>query len=245
MNIINKIKKVLNAPPKPAVTYNQDGLTTVHNNGFMLEPDFIKAEQAGAATGSWADIHWRVHTILWAACHCKDVEGDFAECGTNKGGFARAIIEYLDFGKMNKKFYLLDTFEGLAEELLTKEEIATGKKEHFAGVYASCYEEVKRTFASFPNVIIIKGMVPGILPGVKSEKIAFLSIDMNSLVPEIAALNYFWDKLSAGGMIVLDDYAYVTCDLQYDAQNQWAREKGIKILTLPTGQGLILKQTIR
>ena len=241
MNILNKIKKVLNAPSKPKITYDQDGLTTVHNRGFMDKADFVKAEKRGADTGSWANIHWRVHTILWAAQHCKNIEGDFVECGTNKGGFARAIVEYVDLATTGKDFYLLDTFEGLSGQLLTKEEKAAGKKEHFEKEYTSCYEEVVETFAGFPFVKIIKGTVPGTLAKVPSTRIAFLSIDMNSIVPEIAALNYFWDKLSAGGMIVLDDYAYVTCDLQYEAHNNWAKEREVKILTLPTGQGLIVK----
>lgn len=226
---------------KPKITYSQDGLTTVHNTGFMQLPDFVKAESAGAATGSWANVHWRVHTILWAANQCMQVEGDFVECGTNKGGFARAIVDYIDLSKANKNFYLLDTFEGLKDELLTDKEIAAGKKEHFEHVYGDCYAEVVQTFAEFPLVKIIKGTVPETLPQVASHKIAFLSIDMNCIAPEIAAMNYFWDKISKGGIIVLDDYAYVTCDLQYEAHNAWAAEKGIKILTLPTGQGLIVK----
>lgn len=207
----------------------------------MRLPDFSKAEQAGAATGSWANVHWRVHTILWAANQCVQVEGDFVECGTNKGGFARAIVEYVDLEKANKKFYLLDTFEGLKDELFSEKELAAGKKEHFQDEYSDCYAEVVKTFATFSFVKTIKGTVPETLPQVESEKIAFLSVDMNCIAPEIAALNYFWDKISKGGIIVLDDYAYVTCDLQYEAHNAWAAEKGIKILTLPTGQGLIVK----
>ena len=233
-------RKILNRGHKP--TYNQDGLTTLHNNGFMSDPAFVQAEKAGAATGSWASIHWRVHTILWAANQCMNVEGDFVECGTNKGGFARAIVDYVDLAKAGKNFYLLDTFEGLSASLFTEEEKAAGRQEHFANVYTSCYDEVAQTFAPFPFVKLIKGMVPDTLVKVPSEKIAFLSVDMNSVVPEIAALDYFWDKLSNGGIIVLDDYAYVTCDLQYKAHNEWAAGKGIKILTLPTGQGLIVKQ---
>jgi O-methyltransferase len=201
LNIIQKIKKTLNAPPKPKITYNQDGLTTVHNNGFMNDVDFMNAESVGAATGSWHNIHWRVHTILWAANQCKNVEGDFVECGTNKGGFARSIVEYLDFIDIKKKFYLLDTFEGISEKLLTKEELATLKNVHLKNVYDSCYNEVKNTFANFPFVQIIKGTVPETLNLVTSEKIAFLSIDMNTIIPELATLNYFWDKLSLGGII--------------------------------------------
>jgi hypothetical protein len=207
----------------------------------MRDPDFMKAELAGAGTGSWANIHWRVHTILWAAEHCKDIEGDFVECGTNKGGYAKAICEYIDFGSINKTFYLLDTFEGLDESQLTKEEIAAGKKEYFQSAYSNCFEQVKKTFSSVKNIKLIKGSVPGTLALVSGKQFAFLSIDMNNVNPEIAALDYFWDKLSKGGMIVLDDYAYVTYDLQYEAHNKWAKQKGIKILSLPTGQGLIVK----
>lgn len=241
MSIIHKLIKILQAFAKPKITYSQDGLTTVHNTGFMAEPDFVQAEKAGAATGSWANVHWRVHTILWAANQCLHVEGDFVECGTNKGGFARSIVEYHDLPAFNKIFYLLDTFEGLADELLTEKEKAAGKKEHFENEYKDCYAQVTAAFKPFPFVKIIKGMVPDTLPQIPSDKIAFLSIDMNCIVPEIAALNYFWDKLSKGGIILLDDYAYVTCDLQYEAHNAWAAEKGIKILTLSTGQGLIVK----
>jgi hypothetical protein len=228
-------------PSKYKTSYDLDGLTTVHNNGFMMEPDFIKAEKAGAATGSWASIQWRVHTNLWAASHCKNIEGDFVECGTNKGGFAKAICEYIDFKNIRKNFYLLDTFDGLDESLLTEAENAAGKKEFFKNAYTDCYEQVKNTFANVPNVKLIKGSVPGTLAQVTSEKIAYLSIDMNNLVPEIAAMDYFWDKLSNGGMVVLDDYAYVTYNLQYEAHNKWAKQKNIKILSLPTGQGLIVK----
>lgn len=240
MNIVRRIKKAI-LPPKYKATYERDGLTTVHNNGFMREPDFIKAERAGEATGSWADIQWRVHTNLWAASHCKNIEGDFVECGTNKGGFAKAICEYLDFKNISKTFYLLDTFEGLDESLLTEPEKAAGKKEFFQNAYSDCYEQVKNTFAEVPNVKLIRGSVPGTLTQVPSEKISYLSIDMNNVVPEIAAMDYFWDKLSSGAMVILDDYAYVTYDLQYEAHNKWAKEKGIKILSLPTGQGLIVK----
>ena len=162
MSILHQLKKMAGrAGPKP--TYDQDGLTTVHNTGFMKLPDFIKAEAAGAATGSWANIHWRVHTILWVAKQCLRVEGDFVECGTNKGGYARAIVEYIDLAGAGKHFFLLDTFKGLVDDLLTKEEKAAQRKEHFEKVYSDCYDEVVRTFNAFPFVKIIRGTVPDTL----------------------------------------------------------------------------------
>ena len=64
------------------------------------------------------------------------------------------------------------------------------------------YEQVKNTFSGFSNVEIIKGAIPDTLSEVKTEKVSFLSIDMNAVKPEVAALNYFWDKMVSGGLII-------------------------------------------
>ena len=41
-----------------------------------------------------------------------------------------------------------------------------------------------------------------------SDKVAYLSIDMNSTIPEIAAAEYFWPKMVNGGVMILDDYGF-------------------------------------
>jgi O-methyltransferase len=102
------------------------------------------------------------------------------------------------------------------------------------------YEQVKETFKDF-NVEIIKGAVPDTLPLVKSDKICFLSMDMNCVQPEVDALNYFWDKMVSGGMIVLDDYGYPGCIDQKLAHDAFAKSKNVMVLSLPTCQGLIVK----
>ncbi len=64
---------------------------------------------------------------------------------------------------------------------------------------------------------------------------------MNNAALEIAAINYFWDRLVPGAPIVLDDYGFVTYEAQKKAFDQWATEHDINILGLPTGQGLMIK----
>jgi len=64
---------------------------------------------------------------------------------------------------------------------------------------------------------------------------------MNCVIPEIAAAEYFWDKLVPGAAIVLDDYGWIGCEEQKYAFNEFAKRKGVPILCLPTGQGLIIK----
>jgi hypothetical protein len=224
------------------LTYNQGGLATVTNCDFLNDPRFAEAYRLGEQTGSWKDapIHWRVYVLCWAADKASRLEGDFVECGVNRGGFSRAVVHFVDFPKLGKTFYLLDTFHGLEDRLISDAErkrgIGTGK----AFEYEECYEAVRRTFEGLP-VVIVRGTVPDTLPQVKATKISYLSIDMNCAAPEIAAAEYFWEKLVPGAVIVLDDYGWAPHYEQKLAFDRFAARKGVMVLSLPTGQGLIFK----
>lgn len=222
-------------------TYSQDRLLTQNNCDFINDPDFIRAYKVGEATNSWwnVPIHWRIHVMFWAATRALKMEGDFVECGVNRGGFSRSIMEYIDFKNLpDKKYFLLDTFNGLVGDLITEEEKKNGI---VAGKYAECFDEVQNTFRDFENVVLIKGVVPDTLPQVSAEKICYLSLDMNCAKPEIEAAEYFWDRLVPGAAIILDDYGFTEYYVQKKEFDAFALRKNISILTLPTGQGLILK----
>jgi len=222
------------------LTYNQDGLASTHNCDFIKDVHFSKAYAAGKATGSWgnSDVHWRAHVVCWAAKKGMALDGDFVECGVNKGGLASAVLHYTELYKTSRKLYLLDTYNGLVARYLTEDE---KRRDSNADGYEECYDAVKRTFSDFPNVIIVKGAVPETLKEVNASKIAFLSIDMNCVEPEIAAAEYFWSRLSSGAVIVLDDYGWSGHILQKEAFDRFAVERGVQVLSLPTGQGVIIK----
>jgi hypothetical protein len=205
----------------------------------MTVPQFQKAYEAGQATGSWGGdpIHWRVRVACWAAQKGMGIPGDFVECGVNRGGISRAVMEYVDFRSSGRRFYLLDTFCGLRDEYISEEK----KRGVTAGGYEECYEDVCRTFASFENARIIRGPVPDTLPQVKADKVAYLSIDMNCVLPELAAAEHFWDRLSSGAVIVLDDYNHLAYAVQKRGFDEFAAARGVEVLPLPTGQGLIIK----
>jgi hypothetical protein len=105
-----------------------------------------------------------------------------------------------------------------------------------------CWPEVQSRFAAYPQVKLIRGPVPQTLGQVPSVRIAFLSIDMNCAEPEVAALEFFWTRLTPGALVILDDYAFAEpYRRQKDAADRWANQIGVRILALPTGQGLIVK----
>jgi hypothetical protein len=207
----------------------------------MHEPRFVKAYQRGIkASGVDHKIHWRAHVALWVASQVRHLPGAFVECGVSKGFMSSAIMQYLEWNSLQKDFYLFDTFRGLDERYLIPNE---KRKTHRLGWYKDLsYESVRENFSEFRNVHLIQGVVPESLSKVQIPKISYLGLDMNCTIPEIEAASFFWEKLVQGGMILLDDYAYSGYEDQNRAFGLFAAQKHTEILTLPTGQGLIVKR---
>ncbi len=220
-------------------TYSQDGLITNHNADFLHDPLFAESYRMGKATGSWgdSDLEWRAYVACWAAEKGKRLEGDFVECGVNRGGLALTVMNYIGFNQLaGRKFYLLDTYEGFPEE--TRPLASRPVLDR----YTDCYNAVLKTFSAYENAVVVKGSVPDTLHQVKSEKVCYLSIDMNCAEPEIAAATYFWDRLVSGAVILLDDYGYSKDYLrQKQAFDAFAKKRGVQVLLIPTGQGLVFK----
>lgn len=236
--ILNKIRSLRQLDYIKKATYNDDGLITFHDSDFLKDPLFIESYKLGEATKSWLiPLEWRAYIVCWAANKAKQLEGDFVECGVNRGGYSRMAMNYINFKAMkNKKFYLLDTYCGCPDKY--KGQAAPG----LLSSYGECYEDAVKTFGEFGNAVIVRGTVPDTLPQVRAEKICYLSIDMNCAEPELAAIEFFWDKLSSGAIVVLDDYGYGPESYsQKIAFNDFAERKGVQTLLLPTGQGLLFK----
>lgn len=233
------------------ITFNYDGLISTHLVDFMEDEKFINALEKGRQYTDDRDDYYRLYHYCSFALHATKLEGDFVECGVWLGVGAKSSITYTDFNKTGKKFYLVDTYEGIPinEHLLEKDDrgsqdYTTDGKLDDGGAptgKTDVVDLVKKKFNG-DNVEIVKGFVPDILTNVPSEKIAFLHIDMNNAYPEVEAIRYFWDKLVTGGIILLDDYAYsIRFEMQKTMIDKLGEELGYTPTTLPTGQGLIIK----
>jgi len=227
--------------------YTNDGLISdprvIHNHDFMRNPKYINAYKvAEKALGYDHKMFWRLHVALWCASQAQNLPGDFVECGVWRGFLATAIMNYIPWPIDNKQFYLFDTWEGLDERYLTeKERNNQAKLEHFKPYYANQYEAVKKHFSNYRNVQLVKGSVPETLDLVKIDAVSYLSLDMNCASPELFAAEHFWEKLVPGGMMLLDDYGFVSYEEQKKGFDRFAARKGFEVLALPTGQGLMIK----
>lgn len=230
---------------KVQLKYSADGLHTFHNCDFIKHPRFQSAYKFGLINARpGLSIEWRVHVALWAATQCAQLNGDFIDCGVHTGILSGAAMTWLNFDKMtNKTYYLLDTFEGIPLDQISEKEFANGvanmnRKYNFGD---KTYLDIKEKFKKFTNCKIIKGKVPDTLTKVDSENFAYVSIDMNVTAAEIAAAEYLWPKIIPGGIMLLDDYGWESHYLQKIAFDDFASKRGIEILSLPTGQAILMK----
>jgi O-methyltransferase len=210
---------------------------------FFLDVEFNKAfdETLSFSTDQLRlmDIRWRASVCCWAAKQALLAEGDFVECGVNTGILSGTICRLMDFSKISRKFWLFDTYEGIPIELASESE--RSKVSAYNTQYPDVWLTAQANFASFPNANLVRGRVPASLSDAKIDKVSYLSIDMNIEAPERAALEYFWPKLSAGGIVILDDYGFTGHEEQRRSADEFAASVGVGILALPTGQGLIVK----
>ena len=220
------------------MTFMQDNLVALmRNESFGADTAFVAALLANADDDRDAEKIWRLHTCCWAARSAIAIEGDFVECGTYKGFYAGVLTQYLRFETLPQKFYLYDTFAGLVPEWSTDLERRQANPGYqWDGVYQSVLDR----FAIYPNVRVVKGVVPEVFESTAPERIAFLHLDLNAGAAETAALDWLAPRISEGAMVVLDDFGRLEQKDLCKAHLDWWGQRGQTILELPTGQGLVI-----
>jgi len=191
----------------------------------------MKAFDAHAQTQLEQSVIWRRSVLCWAGWHGMNIEGDFVECACYMGTAARIVCDYVELGKSEKHYYLYDLFEH------TEEMEHHSLSEHGAGLY----EQVKQRFSDIERVVVTQGSVPQILQSVVPEKVAFLHLDLNNAEAELGTMELLYDRITPGGIIVLDDYGWLGYRDQKLALDPFFEARGHKVLELPTGQGLVIK----
>jgi O-methyltransferase len=208
-------------------------VTWGRNNSMLADLPFVEAWNSNIESESDRAIVWRRYVLATSAFHCAQLEGDFVECGSYTGVGVKTIVDYLGGVDFAKTFWAYDVFEHDAEKMVNHP---------MPELSAHLYDRVKAKFAAYPQVKLIKGMVPDSFEGNCPEKIAYLHIDMNQAPAEIAALDVLFDRVVSGGMVILDDYEWAAYRAQKLAEDEWFDARGYRVMPLPTGQGLVIKR---
>jgi len=133
---------------------------------------------------------------------------------------------------------LFDTFEGFTEHDLEKEsgEAAEYSSRNFAD---TSLEKVKTFVNANSNVKYFKGYFPESAHGLEDEKFAFVNIDADLYNPIKTGLEFFYSKLSRGGIIIVHDYNH-KWEGAMKAVDEFATENNISIIPVPDSQNSIM-----
>ena len=145
----------------------------------------------------------------------------------NTGILSLAVCEYLDFNSMGKHFYLL-IHPGYTPGADHGTREGAGQDRGEPSSVQECYEVARRNFASYPKARLVRAKIPEILPSVRIPQPCYLSLDLNIVEPEIAALEFFWGKLSLGAPVILDDYGWSGFVPQKEAMDEFAARQGFR-----------------
>jgi len=170
-------------------------------------------------------IHQLIKTIDW-------LEGDIAEVGVYKGGTARLIAR--TSRQFKKTVHLFDTFEGMPKTDSIKD---IHKEKDFNDTSL----EAVTKYLKDCDVSINKGFFPESGKTVENLKFALVHLDVDIYKSVKEACAFFYPRMVAGGIIIVDDYGFPSCPGAKLAIDEFFNDKQEKPIYLPTGQVIIFK----
>lgn len=216
----------------PGYYLGDNMFTWARNNSFVEDATFLKAYESNVLDGADQAVAWRRYILACAAYHCIQLTGDFVECGVYAGTGIKTVMDYLGGPAFQRNFWGYDTYDYNPVPGHT-----------FPGQEAGQYDKVKRRFADYPQVNLIKGLLPDSFQQGMPATIAYLHIDLNNAESELAVLDRLFERVVSGGIIILDDYEWSGMyRAQKKAEDPWFEQRHYRVFPLPTGQGLILKR---
>lgn len=160
---------------------------------------------------------YRLVNIYESLKSCVDggIEGDFVEAGIWKGGacvFANAVIHELG-QQDSRRVHCFDSFEGLPAPYMKEDE---GDIHYTFDPLRISVDQVKGVFSRYglltENAKFRKGFFKDSMKSVEDiEKICMLRLDGDMYCSTIEVLEALYDKVSIGGIVVVDDWALPTC----------------------------------
>jgi len=142
------------------------------------------------------------------------IAGDIVETGVWRGGasiMARAVLAAYD--EPVRCVYLADSFAGLPPPDAARFPADAGSDLHEFRELAISLDQVRQNFATFglldERVRFVQGWFRDTMPDFPARQIAVLRLDGDMYESTIDPLTHLFDRVPAGGWVIVDDYHMV------------------------------------
>ena len=214
-----RTRKVLNKPPEwEAVTdYNK-----VLSDRHVISKDVFNHTVVSEI---------KVYMLVELLKSTHGIPGHIAEVGVYKGGTALLLYQH---SQPSKELHLFDSFKGLQN--LTEEDLLDG------GEFAdSKYDDVKKLFPRDRMVKFHVGLFPETSTEVLNKQFSFVHVDCDLYKCVLSCCEFFYPRLSIGGMLAFDDYGDIRMRGAKQAVDEFCAENDVSMIYLTTGQCFIVR----
>ena len=184
--------------------------------------------------------------------HARTLPGRWAECGVFAGTTALALClaaRAEDPAFDGRGLHLVDSFEGLSA--LREEDMRLTPRADGSSVatpppqsrdnFAAPVEVARRALGAFSAAQLHKGWIPQVLDGLPEDRWSFVHVDVDLYEPTLACLEYFFPRMSPGGVIACDDFGSAAFPGAKRAWMKFCDTAGLGYVVLPTGQSVLVK----
>jgi O-methyltransferase len=160
-------------------------------------------------------------------------EGEMAEVGVYKGGTSKLISKVA--ARAAKTIHIFDTFSGMPLTDMTKDR-------HEEGDFSdTSLDSVKKYLEDCSNVRFYQGSFPDTSAPIVDLPFCFVHIDVDIYKSVMDCCEFFYPRLVKGGIMVFDDYGFLSCPGAKMAVDEFFSDKPEYPCYLPTGQCFVIK----
>ena len=227
-----------NRPGRPFyVQYRPDFETSAQ--GFDAAPALIESWVHGMEENNWGDL-----VRLYFLCENvrrlerEQVPGDFAELGVYKGCSAKVLHQLAP----GRRLWLFDTFAGFDDADAASESLRQVKRRDFGDTSLAA---VRAFLGDSALINYAVGRFPQTLASVPADAhFALVHLDCDLEEPMRAGLEYFYPRVSPGGLLIMHDYGSGLWPGVTFAVDEFLRDKPERVISIPdkSGTAVIVKQ---
>jgi O-methyltransferase len=177
----------------------------------------------------------RCYMLFQFVKRASELPGDVAEVGVYRGGTAKLMALTLG-SRVPKTLHLFDTFEGMPS---TDASVDHHRQGDFAD---TSLEAVQHQLKGCGDVRFYKGFFPDTSGPIESSRFCLVHIDADIYKSVKDSCTFFYPRLEIGGIMVFDDYGFVSCPGARKAVDEFFVDKPESPFYLTSGQCVVMKK---
>ncbi len=204
---------------------------------WIIDDEFVKTYEA-IRESTLVDLY-RCYELWSLVEQSAKLEGALLEVGVWRGGTGALMASAARLHNIQEPIYLCDTFYGVVKASCFDPLYRGGEHNDTSQeMVESLLQKLQLT-----NAQILTGIFPDEThTQINHSKFRLCHIDVDVYESAKDILDWLWDKLVIGGMVVFDDYGFESCGGITTLVNDFKHFKNVNFIHNLNGHGILIKR---